>query len=270
MSEAGRTVGLIAGNGQFPILFARGARRAGVRVVAIAHLGETDPSLAREVDELVWVHIGQLSRILKTFKKHGVGEAAMAGGIGKLKAFRNARPDLASLKLLARMRHFNDDGLLKAIAQHFEATGVRIIPSTEFLQEVLPLSGPLTRREPSAEEQRDIALGREVAQALGRADVGQTVVVCRGNVIAVEAAEGTDACIRRAGELAGPGIVVVKRCKPQQDLRFDLPAIGPRTIEAIASVKGAALAIEPGKTVVLDAEAVRRAADEAGIAVVAA
>ncbi|MFN7135754.1 MAG: LpxI family protein, partial [Myxococcales bacterium] len=193
-----KVVGLIAGNGQFPLLFARGARRAGVQVVAIGHRGETDPALAAEVERLEWVHIGQLGRILDVFRESGVRDAAMAGGIGKLKAFRSARPDLQALKLAASLRRFQDDGFLKAIASAFEAQGVRIIPSTEYLREVLPEPGPLSARALTAAERDDVELGREVARAIGRADVGQTVVVRRGTVIAVEAAEGTDACIRRA------------------------------------------------------------------------
>ncbi len=263
-----RSVGLIAGNGQFPVLFARGARRAGVRVVAVAHRGETDPALEREVDVFQWVHIGQFGRMIDAFRSHGVHEAAMAGGIGKLKAFRNARPDLEALKIAASLRHFQDDGFLKAIAAAFERKGIRIIPSTEFLQEVLPQPGPLTARRLTAEEERDVELGRELAAAIGRADIGQTVVVRRGHVIAVEAAEGTDACIRRAGLLAGDGIVVVKRSKPGQDMRFDLPAVGPQTIRTMAAVKGSVLAIEAGRTVVIDAEELRRLAEKAGIAVV--
>jgi hypothetical protein len=271
MSEgvAARRVGLIAGNGVFPLLFARGARRQGAQVVAIAHHGETDPALEREVDEIHWVYVGQLGKIADLLSARGVREAAMAGGIGKLRAFRNARPDLRTLKMAASLRNFNDDALLKAIARLFEGEGIRIIGSTDFLQEVLAARGPLSRRALTAEEERDVALGREVAAAIGRADVGQTVVTRKGHVVAVEAAEGTDACIRRAGELAGEGIVVVKRCKPDQDERFDLPAIGPKTIDSIAAVKGAVLAVEAGRTVILEAPEVARRADSAGIAVAA-
>lgn len=266
MSER-RVVGVIAGNGRFPVLFAQGARRAGARVFAVGLRGETDPALAAEVDAMEWAYVGQLGRAVDLLRRNGAREAAMVGGVGKLRAFRHARFDLRTLRLAATLRNFNDDALLKAIAGFFEREGVRIIASTEFLQEVLAPAGALARRAPSAQEMRDIELGREVAQALGRADVGQTVVTCRGHVIAVEASEGTDACIRRAGELAGPGIVVVKRCKPNQDQRFDLPAIGPRTIEVIAQAKGAVLAVEPARTVVLDAPKLVEIADAAGIAV---
>jgi len=264
-----RRVGLIAGNGVFPVLFARGARKAGLEVVAAALRGEADPQLEGEVDELFWVYIGQIGKAASQFKARGVREAAFAGGVGKLKAFRNARPDLTMLRAVARLRHFKDDALLRSIAQGFEERGVRIIPSTRYLAEVLAAAGSLSTRKPSASEERDIVLGRQVAEAIGRADVGQTVVVKGGHVIAVEAAEGTDACIRRAGELAGAGIVVVKRCKPDQDERFDLPAVGPKTVEVLARVEGAVLCIEAGRTVVLEAERVRAIADEAGIAVVA-
>ena len=149
------------------------------------------------------------------------------------------------------------------------SAGLKRDPSTEFLGEALAARGLLARRRPTDGEERDIALGREVAQAIGRADVGQTVVTRQGHVIAVEAAEGTDACIRRAFDLAGPGIVVVKRCKPGQDERFDLPAVGPRTVEVIAQCKGTVLAVEAGRTVILDAVETARLADAAGIAVVA-
>ncbi|MGC4113874.1 MAG: UDP-2,3-diacylglucosamine diphosphatase LpxI [Myxococcales bacterium] len=263
------TLGLIAGNGTFPFLFARGARREGHRVVVGALKGEADPKLEAEADELFWVGVGQLGKLLEGFKAHGVTEAAFAGGVGKLSAFRHARPDLKMLRALTRVKHFNDDALLRSIARVIEDEGIRVVPSTRYLAEALAKPGVMTRRQPTEDEEKDIALGREVAEAIGRADVGQTVAVKGGAVVAVEAAEGTDACIRRAGELAGKGVVVVKRCKPKQDERFDLPAVGPRTIDTLESVHGAVLAIEAGKTIVLEPEELVRRADKAGIAVVA-
>lgn len=262
-------VGLIAGNGVFPFLFAQGARKAGRRLVVAALEGEADPALAAEAAESFTVRVGQLGTIISEFRARGVGEVAFAGGVGKVRAFRNVLPDLTMVRTLARLRNFNDDALLRAIAQTLESHGLRVIPSTEFLAEVLAVAGVLTRRSPSEEERRDVALGREVAEALGRADVGQTVVVKAGNVIAVEAAEGTDACIRRAGELAGPGVVVVKRVKAGQDTRFDLPAVGPKTIDTLGAVQGAVLAIDAGRTLVLEAPELVRRADAAAIAVVA-
>lgn len=262
-------LGLIAGNGRFPFLFARGARKAGLRVVAAALHGEAEPELEAEVDELFWVHVGQIGKIVEGFRSHGVTEAAFAGGIGKLRAMRTARPDFAMIRAVAKLRRLSDDALLRAIAGAFEEQGIRIVPSTRFLQEVLAVPGVMTRRKPTPQEEKDIEIGREIAHEIGRADVGQTVVVKGGNVIAVEAAEGTDECIRRGGELAGPGIVVVKRCKPRQDERFDLPTVGPGTIETIANVRGAVLALEAGKTVVLEADRVAQLADAAKIAVIA-
>jgi hypothetical protein len=262
-------VGLIAGNGGFPRLFARGAHKAGFRVVAAAIRGEADPALESEVDELFWIGVGQIGKACDGLKRRGVTEAAFAGGVGKLKALRYARPDLAMLRAVARLRTLTDDALLRSIAQGFEEQGVHIIPSTKFLHEVLASAGVMTKRTPSDVERKDIELGREVAAALGRADVGQAVITKGGNVIAVEAAEGTDACIRRAGELAGPGVVVVKRAKPQQDERFDLPTVGLGTVEVLAQARGSVLAIEAGKTIVLDAEQLVRRADDAGIAVIA-
>jgi DUF1009 family protein len=189
--------------------------------------------------------------------------------VGKLKAFASGLPDLAMLRAIARVRHLSDDALLRSIAQGFEELGIRIIPSARWLGETVVGAGVLTRRPLTSDEERDVEVGREVAEAIGRADVGQTVVVKAGQVIAVEAAEGTDACIRRAGDLAGPDIVVVKRCKPSQDERFDLPTVGAGTVETIAAVRGRVLAIEAGRTLVLETDRLVKLADEAGISVVA-
>jgi DUF1009 family protein len=178
-------------------------RRAGRRVVACALRGEADPALEAEVDELFWVGLGELGKLIGAFRARGVTEAAFAGGVGKLGAFRHARPDLKMLRALTRLRHFNDDALLRSIARVIEDEGIRVVPSTQFLADALAAAGVMTRRAPSAEEEKDIALGREVAEAIGRADVGQTVVVKAGHVVAVEAAEGTDACIRRGASWRG-------------------------------------------------------------------
>ncbi len=265
---ARESIGLIAGNGRFPVIFARAAKRDGLRVVALGYKGETEPALAQEVDHFEWVHLGQIGRIAARLRKHGVTRVAMAGGIGKLNALRHVRLDWKAVRVAASMRSFNDDALLKAVATFFESEGLEVVPSTLFLGELLAPEGLLTRRPLTPMEERDVELGREVALALGKVDVGQTVVTKDGSVIAVEAAEGTDACIRRAGALAGPGIVVVKRCKVIQDERFDLPAVGPRTAETIAEVGGTALAIEAGKALLLDAEELTRRAEAAGIAIV--
>ncbi len=249
-------IGLIAGSGSLPRLFAQAAREQGLSVVAVAHRGETDPSLEGQVDALHWVRVGQVGGILQAFEREGVSRAVMAGGIGRVRAITQARPDLAALKLVARLRRdsFRDDGLLRAVAAFFEEHGVTIAAPTDFLQKLLAPLGPIAGPPLSSEQRQDVAVGREVALALGRVDVGQTVVVRQGLVLALEAVEGTDEAIRRGGKLGGPGATVVKLCKPGQDERFDLPAVGEQTLRTLHEVGAGALAIQAGKTLVLDAE----------------
>jgi UDP-2,3-diacylglucosamine hydrolase len=258
-------IGLIAGNGSLPRLFARAARARGLTVVAAAHLGETDPSLAAEVDSLAWVRVGQVGRIQRIFQKAGVQEAVLAGGFLRMRAVALLRPDLGLLRVAARLRSMRDDALLRAVAEDFEAHGVRIVSAASYLAELLAPTGRLAGPELDEGARRDVALGSEVAAALGRADVGQTVVVKDGHVLALEAVEGTDACIRRGAALGGRGVVVVKRLKPGQDERFDLPAVGPGTLEVMVEVGARVLAVEAGKTFLLEAERLLSAADRAGV-----
>ncbi|XXF80551.1 UDP-2,3-diacylglucosamine diphosphatase LpxI [Myxococcaceae bacterium GXIMD 01537] len=261
-------IGLIAGNGRLPFLFARAARERGLEVVAVAHRGEADEALASEVASLTWVRLGQVDRILKAFRAGGVSRAAMAGGIGRVRAFTEVRPDLGALRILSRVRRFGDDALLRAIASYFEEHGVTIVAPTDYLAEVLCPEGHLAGPRLAPEQERDVALGREVATLLGQADVGQTVVLREGHVLALEAVEGTDETVLRGGRLGGKGAVVVKRCKPGQDLRFDLPAVGPRTLDVMAEVGARVLALEAGRTVLLDAPALFAGAEARGISVV--
>ncbi|RKH44400.1 LpxI family protein [Corallococcus sicarius] len=261
-------IGLIAGNGQLPFLFARAARARGLDVVVAAHRGETDPALEAEVGHFAWVRVGQVDRIQKVFRQAGVSRAAMAGGIGRVKALSEARPDLGAVRIISRLRSFRDDALLRAVAADFEARGITIIAPTDFLGEVLCPEGHLAGPALKPAQEKDVALGREVAVLLGQADVGQTVVVRDGHVLALEAVEGTDETIRRGAKLGGPGAVVVKRCKPEQDLRFDLPAVGPRTLEVMAEVGARVLALEVGRTVLLDAPALFAGATARGITLV--
>lgn len=259
------TIGLIAGSGSFPLRFAESARRAGHRVVVAAHRGETEPGIAALVDDLIWIHLGQFGRIVRFFRKAQVTDAAMAGGITKVRIFGGLRPDWLALKYASRVTSWNDDGLLRTIAGMFEAEGFRIIDSTRFCPDILAREGPYTKRRIDEAQAKDVALGLEVARAIGRADVGQTVCVKEGSVIAVEAIEGTDACLRRAGALAGPGLVVVKTAKPQQDMRFDVPCVGPETIVVCREIGAKVLAVEAGRTLVLDEEETVHRADRAGI-----
>lgn len=261
-------IGLIAGNGRFPLLFAENARRLGYRVSAVALSGEADPSLERVVDRMHWVALGQLGRLIKAFKHDGVRQAVMIGGVKKTHLFSNIRPDLRSLALLRRVTVRKDDALLRAIAAELEDEGIRVRESTFGLDGLLVEEGTLTKRAPTRKEWRDIEFGWEMAEAVGRLDIGQCVVVKDRVVVAVEAVEGSDEAIRRGGKLARSGAVVVKRFKPQQDRRFDLPAVGPGTIRAMAESGAAVLAIEAGKAVFLDREDAIHAADQAGIAIV--
>jgi DUF1009 family protein len=262
-------IGLIAGNGAFPKLFARGAARAGHRVVAVAHRGETAPDLIQEVDALTWVRVGQLGAILKTFKRAGVQQAAMAGGIDKRRLLSHFRPDVAGLRLLWRLARRRDDAMLKALAGVFEAHGIRIIPSTAFVPEVLTPVGLLGHIRPSAAARRDLAEGLRLAHAIGALDVGQTVALTEGTVVALEALEGTDGCIERAGALTGGrGVVIVKAAKPGQDMRFDVPTIGPKTVATAAAAGVVALGLEAGRTLILQANETIEAANRAGMALV--
>ncbi|HME91506.1 MAG TPA: UDP-2,3-diacylglucosamine diphosphatase LpxI [Myxococcaceae bacterium] len=268
MDNAGpRLIGLIAGSGRLPHLFATAARERGLSVVAVAHAGETDPGLESEVASLTWVRVGQLDRIVRVLQRAKVQRAVMAGGIRRARAITDARPDLGALKVAMRLRSLRDDALLRAIADYFGEKGIAITAQTEFLTKLLAPFGPLAGPALTAPKQRDVALGVEVAQLLGRADVGQTVVVREGLVLALEAVEGTDEAIRRGCRLGGRGAVVVKLCKPGQDERFDLPAVGPATLQVMRECGARVLAVEAGKTIVLEAAELCAQADRSGISV---
>lgn len=266
--ESGACIGLIAGNGRFPIIFAENARRLGYTVSAVAHIGETEPELEKHVEKIHWIKIGQLNKLIQAFKGDGVRHAVMLGGIKKTHVFTTVRPDLRVLAMAGRLRLWKDDAILREFAAELEREGIQICESTFGLNGILVEEGSLTKRSPTKKEWADVRYGWEIAETIGRLDIGQCVVVKDRVIVAVEAVEGTDNAIRRGGELAGNGTVVVKRCKPQQDLRFDLPAVGPRTIETMKSALASVLAVEAGKSVLLDRQEMIRQADRAGIAVV--
>ena len=262
-----RRIGLIAGGGRLPHLFASAAREKGLFVVAVAHCGETDRSLEGEVDAITWVRLGQLARMARVLRQADIDRAVMIGGIRRARAFRDARPDLAALRLAFGLRSLRDDALLRAVAGYFEERGIAIVPQTELFSDLLARPGHLAGPALSASQQKDMALGLEVAQALGRADIGQTVVVKDGRVLAVEAAEGTDEAIRRGAGIGGAGVVVVKLCKPGQDERFDLPAVGRTTLEVMSQCGACVLAIEAGKTLLIDAADTLAQAERSSISV---
>lgn len=264
-----RRLGLIAGNGKFPLIFAQQARLAGVSIVAVAHKGETPQAIEDLVDEVTWVYVGELGKIIQTFHRAGIKEAVMVGGIQKLKLFSNFRPDLRGAAFLARMKSREDDQLLRGVAAELEGEGIRILESTLFVSRIVACEGVLTRLSPTPRQWEDIRFGFRIAKEVGRLGIGQSVAVKGQVVLAVEAIEGTDAAARRAGSLGKEGFVLVKASKPQQDLRFDVPAVGVDTIKVLGEAGGAVLAVEAGKTILLEKEELIREADQGGLIVVA-
>jgi len=261
-------IGLIAGGGRFPLLVAESARSRGMRVVAVAHKGETLAELDDKVDEITWVGLGQFGQLIKAFKSRGIARVLMAGTITKPKMFAKVKPDLKGLALMGKLAIYHDDEILRTVARELEGEGITVVSSTAYLPELLAPSGCLTKKRPAKGEGDDIEFGWMVAKELGRLDIGHCVVVRRRIVLAVEAIEGTDRTIQRGGELAKERAVVVKVSKPNQDLRFDLPAVGVHTITVMASVHAASLAIEAGKTIIFDKEEMIQLADSNHISIV--
>ena len=261
-------IGLIAGSGQFPLLFARAAEQSGLQVVAVGFQGETDIALAEHVAEFHLLKLGQLNRLIRAFRKAGVTRAAMAGAVNKSRLYTRIRPDWRAVKLLNKLRNKKDDFLLRAIAQELESEGIQIEPSTMLLPMLLAPEGILTRRKPNRREEEDIAFGWQLAKGMGHLDVGQCLVVKNQSVLAVEGIDGTDATIIRGGNLCREGAVVIKVSKPRQDLRFDVPAVGLETVETMRRVKAKVLVIEAGKTIIFDQEKMIDSADASGISVV--
>jgi DUF1009 family protein len=264
-----KKLGLIAGNGKFPLIFAEQARKEGYSLVAVAHRGETLKEIEGLVEEVAWIYVGQLGRMVRTFLRAGITEAVMAGGIQKVKFLENFRPDLRGARFLARLKSKDDDALLRGIADELETDGIKVLDSTLCLPEIVAAEGVLTRRSPRPAEWADIRLGFRVVKEIGRLGIGQTVVIKKQVVVAVEALEGTDAAIERGGKLAGSGFVVVKASKPQQDLRFDVPAVGIATIRRIHEMNGTALAVEAARTLLLEKDVLIKEADGFGISVLA-
>jgi DUF1009 family protein len=260
---------LIAGNSRFPLIFAQAAHAEGVSLVAVAHQGETPSELASLVADLTWVRVGELGKIITTFQAAGVTQAVMAGGIHKSGALTNIQPDERGFAFISRLPSLQDDVILRGIAQELESEGITVVESTRFLASLLPQPGILTAQSPTAQQWRDIHFGFAAARDIGRWDIGQSVVVKRRAVIAIEGIEGTNSAIRRGGELGGAGTVVVKVSKPQQDLRFDVPAVGPDTITAMQEVKASVLALEAGKTLMIDKEEFLQRANDCSVCVVA-
>jgi DUF1009 family protein len=247
-------IGLIAGNGIFPVLFAREARARGYRVVAVAHVGESRGEIDGAADSVDWIRVGQIARMIRVFRREGVRRAVMAGGIDKVRSLSRVRPDWRAVRLLGRTLARGDDELLRGLADELAGDGIEIVPCTMFLERLLFPAGLLAGPALASRAHDDIRLGCRVLAALGAVDVGQSVVVEGGVVLAVEAIEGTDETIRRAGALGRGHAVVVKAAKQGQDMRFDVPAVGPRTIETMAANGARTLAVEAGRAILLDGE----------------
>jgi DUF1009 family protein len=262
-------IGLIAGGGQFPIIFSKAAKSYGFDVYAVAYKNETDSGLKDHVEAIEWFHLGQIKRVIKFFKKNDINQAVLMGAIRKTRMFSDIRPDTKAISLVAGMKHTHDDGLLRSFVRVLEKEGVNIKASTFLLPDLLAPKGCWTKRKPTRSEKADIELGWNLAKEIGRLDIGQCVVVGGGSVLAVEAIDGTDATIIRGGKLGKGAAVVVKVCKPNQDMRFDIPAVGVKTIKIMHEAGAKVLVVEAGNSIAFDREEMIDLADKLGISVVA-
>jgi DUF1009 family protein len=260
-------LGLIAGNGRFPFLVARAARRSGRRVVAVAIREEAAPELERDVDSVTWVGLGQLGRCIDALRKEGVREAVMAGQVKHRQIFSDIVPDLKLMGVLARLALKNTDSLIGGVADALEREGITLLSSTALLRDQMARAGSMTRRGPGKDALKDVEYGVRIARLLARNDLGQTAVVKDRAAVALEAMEGTDETIRRAGRIAGPGATVVKVAKPRQDPRFDVPVVGAGTIEAMREAGAKVLAVEADHTLLIDKEEFLAAAEAADLSV---
>ncbi len=278
MSPSKERLGLIAGNGRFPFLVLEAARAQGFDVVVAAIKEEASPEIGSQGAAVVhWLSLGELSKLIETFHKEGVTRAVMAGQVKHKQIFSSIRPDWRLAKLLLSLGTRNTDSLLGAVAKVLADEGISLENSTSLLEPLLAKPGVLTKREPSEQEKKNIDYGRAVARNLAQYDIGQTVVVAEAACVAVEAMEGTDATIERAGQIMSSlggdastlsrALTVVKIAKPNQDMRFDVPVIGVKTIEVMRAAGATCLALDAGRCLLLDGEAILHAADEAGIAV---
>jgi hypothetical protein len=262
-----KVLGLIAGGGQFPFLVAENAQKEGFRVVAVGFVHDTDPGLESKVHSFLWLKLGQLNKLIKFFKKNNVQEVAFAGPINKPRAL-DIRPDLRAAKLLFKLKSKNDDAILRAVAAELEQEGLVVVAANNFVPELISPRGQISKRKPSPGEIQDIIFAWPLVKKLGELDIGQCIVVREQMVVAVEGMEGTNATILRAGQLAGKGCTVVKAFKPGQDNRIDLPALGPKTIEAMVKAQATCLAYEAGKSLFFELDQAISLADKYKIAII--
>jgi hypothetical protein len=266
-------LGLIAGNGRFPFLVLDAARSMGHDVVVIAIQEEAskeieDAAARTPKADVHWVSIGQLGTFLKILEDNKITQAVMAGQVKHIKIFGGFVPDMTAMSLMGKLKGFNTDALIGAVADLMRERGVELINSAKFLEPLLAAGGPLSERAPTETESKDLEFGYRMADAIAGLDIGQTIAVKHQAVVAVEAMEGTDECIARAGHLAGDGVAIVKVAKPNQDMRFDVPIVGLATIQAMRAAGATVLSVDAGRTLIFDREAFFRSANEAGIAVI--
>jgi DUF1009 family protein len=260
--------GIIAGNGFYPRCLADAARKAGVaEIVAAAFTNETDPTLEKHVDIIEWMRVGQLGRLLKFFRTHEIRHAIMAGQIAPKNLF-DLQPDVKALLLIAKLKQRNAESIFTAIADELAKAGIELLPATTFLDDSLIQSGLIAGPKLSRREEEDVDLGFKIAKEIARLDIGQTVIVKSGTVLAAEAFEGTNEAIKRGGTLAREGAIMIKVAKPNQDMRFDVPVIGLETIQVAADAKLRVIAVEAGKTLLLEKRKVIEMAEKARISIV--
>lgn len=270
-----KLIALVAGNGRFPIEFCLNAKEQGYRIISIALGGEAEPELEKFSDVFHCIKIGEFGKLLKILVDSGTKEVAFAGGVKKIKLFDGLSLDLTAMNLMAKARSLNDDVILRKIAEEIEKKGISVIPATSFLKTSVPTKGRLSSRKPSTEESANYEFGFPITKGIGALDLGQSIVVAEGMVVAVEAVDGTDATILRAGLVAktagnfkpGKGAVLIKLAKPQQDLRFDLPTIGPKTIENCYQSGVTAIFLDADKSLILDFDETIRLANHYQIAI---
>ncbi len=259
---------IIAGSGVYPRALAQAARKAGVKkIIAVAFTNETDPALAQHIDLIEWLRVGQLGRLLKFFREQNVHHAIMAGQIAPKNLF-NLRPDWKALLVLAKLKQRNAESIFSAIANELAKIEVELLPATSFLEDSIAPPGLIAGPELSRREQADVDFGWKIAKEIARLDIGQTVLVKNGTVLAVEALEGTNDAIKRGGNLAHEGAVMIKVAKPNQDMRFDVPVIGAETMDVAAQAKIRVIAIELGQTLLLEREVVMKQAADSGISII--
>lgn len=264
-----KRIGLIAGAGDMPMIWARAARAKGAEIVAVAIAEESKKGLEGIVDQLHYFSVGQVGKIIKTFKDERLKELVFIGKVNKSLIFKDIKFDLRAITLMAKLKDRKDDTIMLAIVDELKKEGITVLEQTIFLEDMMPGPGVLTKRKPTKEEMADVEFGMEMAKGSAGLDIGQTVVIKNKAVMAVEAIEGTDEAIKRGGTLGRGGIVVVKVAKPDQDLRFDIPTVGINTLTSLIEADGKVIAIEANKTFVVNMENLVREADKNGVAIVA-